>query len=94
MNIERINVASISGIYKKNQNESIQTKNNKTVPKDDVTLSECGNVFSTALYTAKNAADIRETKVSQISNQIRNGEYKIKSDDIANKIITNSYFVK
>jgi len=94
MNIDRINGSNISAFYKKTQNETVQTKNNNTVAKDNITLSESGKIFNHALKAVRDEMDVREAKVNQISKQIKNGEYKVNSADIASKMIPNSYFSK
>jgi len=94
MNIDRMNASNISVFYKKTQNESITSKPVNTVAKDNITLSEGGKIFNHALKAVREGMDVRDAKVNLISKQIRNGEYKVNSDDIASKMISSSYFSK
>jgi len=55
--------------------------------KDGVILSDSGRIFSDALQKAKSLPEIRENRVSQVSNSIKSGNYSVDSQDIAKKLI-------
>jgi flagellar biosynthesis anti-sigma factor FlgM len=65
-------------------------KPSATQPMDRVTLSDKASLFSSALQHAREAADIREAKISRIQQQIKNGSYSVRSIDIAERMIDNA----
>lgn len=93
MNINRISATNAAGIYKKSQVQR-QKVNDKTTLKDDVVLSESGKIFKSALKVVQGTPDIREEKINEITSKIKTGEYKVKKEDLVNKMITNAFFVR
>ena len=59
--------------------------------RDEVTFSEEALSFSKALAEAREAIEVRtpdeRTHISNITNAIRQGEYKVSSEEVAEKIL-------
>jgi len=59
--------------------------------RDEVTFSKEALEFSKALADARDALEFRtpeeQSRIADISNAIRNGEYSVSSDKIADKIL-------
>jgi negative regulator of flagellin synthesis FlgM len=56
--------------------------------KEILTLSDQARDFRTVLDAVSKLPDIREDKVADIQNRIKNGEYNISASAIANKILS------
>lgn len=57
------------------------------VPTEKVQVSDRGRDIQKVREAVSNAPEVRQEKVATIKEQITNGEYQVKSEDIAQKII-------
>ena len=73
------------------QQEAVQKKDQKPEPKgDSVKLSPRAKELQKANADLKNVPDIDEDKVNKLKNEIQNGTYEVKPDEIAEKMIKES----
>ncbi len=88
----RINgdISKVSGIYSKNKNAGLVDKTESTTTKKDIiSISNQAKDFQTAMKTLKDIPDVRLDKVSSIQDKYDKGEYKVSSDDLADKLINS-----
>jgi negative regulator of flagellin synthesis FlgM len=57
---------------------------------DTVVISDTAKRIQEAQKQIQSIPDVREDKVAELRNQIENGSYKIKADQIAGKMIKES----
>jgi len=62
--------------------------------KDEMQVSNEAQVMSRILQTAKNAPDIREEKVNELKNAIKQGTYNVSTQDVAEKMLNGILFDK
>ena len=62
------------------------------VKADTVVISEAAKRVQEARRQLDDIPDVREDKVSQLRNQIQNGNYEINADKIAGKMIKEGLF--
>ncbi|CQR70460.1 Anti-sigma-28 factor, FlgM [Sporomusa ovata DSM 2662] len=91
MNIKNIqNIANIYGEQTKvNKSSKSQTTRTAQQP-DEVILSSHAQETSQHLRTLKGMSEVREGKVKELSEQIANGDYKVDSRELAERIIAYS----
>ena len=82
LNIHRI--LSTYQKYNKPSAESVQRAGHK---KDKIEISEKARDFQVALNAYQNLPDIRESKVKELSKQIREGKYSPTAEQIAEKML-------
>jgi len=64
--------------------------NSGSVAEEKVTLSPAAQEIQRAEKAAKALPDVREEKVQEVKRQIEAGEYEIKGDAIAEKMLTET----
>lgn len=81
-------------LYNNNTKDN-NIKNNKikTTQNDNFTLSTQAKDFQTVYQTLSNVPDVRQDKVDTIKKQIDEGSYFVSSQEIANKIFSNSNLI-
>jgi negative regulator of flagellin synthesis FlgM len=65
---------------------------NKGAKTDKVEISEAAKEIQEVRKQLDNTPDVRTEKVEQLKNQIENGTYEIKSEEIAEKMLKESLF--
>lgn len=87
------NIQSITRIYgeqsKASKNSKIQSAS-LTQQQDEVILSSKAQEMSPYLRSIKAMPEVRDGRVSELSEQIENGEYKVDSQELADRIIAYS----
>lgn len=82
------NILQVSNIYKNNT----KWKNKKSLEStkmDNLNLSSEALDYQKILTAVNKAPNIREDKINDIMERINNGTYKISSEKIAEKILSN-----
>lgn len=82
------NILQVSNIYKNNT----KLKNKKSLEStkmDNLNLSSEALDYQKILTAVNKAPNIREDKINDIMERINNGTYKISSEKIAEKILSN-----
>ena len=80
----------ISQLYQQNNRRQVE-KVAAYSKKDRVEISQLGKDFQVAKQAVAQAPDIREEKVNALKQSIASGNYNIKAEEVANKMIEN-YF--
>ena len=65
---------------------------NQGVKTDKVEISEAAKEIQEVRKQLDNTSDVQTEKVEQLKNQIENGTYEIKSEEIAEKMLKESLF--
>jgi len=60
------------------------------VEKDKMTISEEGRAFQLALKAAKEAPEVRESRVAALKQAVSDGSYNVSDADIAEKMLGRS----
>jgi len=90
-------IYNIPGIMKAYNQKKIRSKSNVNgieSKRDEMQVSSEAQVMSKALQSAKNAPEIREQKVNEIKNALKQGTYNVSADDVAEKMLKGSMFNK
>jgi len=90
-------IHNIPGILKAyNQKKTQPTSKTHGVEgkRDEMQVSNEAQVMSKILQTAKNAPEIREEKVNQLKNAIKQGTYNVSTEDLAEKMLNGILFDK
>ncbi|SMC39789.1 flagellar biosynthesis anti-sigma factor FlgM [Sporomusa malonica] len=91
MNIKNIqNITKIYGEQSKVSKSSKGQGGSSSQRPDEVILSSQAQELSQILRTAKGLPEVREDKVKELSERIANGEYKVDSRELADRIIAYS----
>ena len=91
-NDNTINIdAYVNNINDKLKAENTSEKAEKNVAKTDtVNISDAAKEIQEVRKELDNIPDVRADKVEQLKNQIENGTYEIKSEEIAEKMLKDS----
>lgn len=91
-NDNTINIdAYVNNISDKQKTENTSDKTNKNVVKTDtVNISDAAKEIQEVRKELDKIPDVRADKVEQLKNQIENGTYEIKSEEIAEKMLKDS----
>lgn len=73
----------VSPVGKVTQKDTVASK------KDEFRISGLARDYQTAAKALRNIPDIRMDKVQKISRKIESGQYDVKDEDIAERIIQN-----
>ena len=85
-------VQGVAGIYTNDKRISkVENVNKLNLGRDDIKISSKAKDFSIAMNALKNIPDVRQDKVDEISKKLESNEYKISGDDIADKILNDSF---
>lgn len=90
-------IHNIPGILKAYNQKKVQSKPkvyNVQGKKDEMQVSDEAQVMSKIFQRAKNAPEIREQKVNEIKNAIKQGTYNVTADDVAEKMLNGIIFDK
>ena len=91
-NDNTINIdAYVNNINDKQKAENTSEKAEKNVAKTDtVNISDAAKEIQEVRKELDNIPDVRAEKVEQLKNQIENGTYEVKSEEIAEKMLKDS----
>lgn len=91
-NDNTINIdAYVNNISDKQKAEKTSDKAEKNVAKTDtVNISDAAKEIQEVRRELDNIPDVRADKVEQLKNQIEDGTYEIKSEEIAEKMLKDS----
>lgn len=96
------NIPKILDTYNKNKvsnkQKALDSKDTKSkkisnnaIQRDEVSISSNVKYLNTALKTLKDIPDIREDKVKELTEKIKNRTYFVDSKKIAEKMLNNYY---
>lgn len=78
----------VSRIYDRQNNVSKTEKSTKAKEsKDVVSISNSAKDFQTVMTAIKNVPDIREDKVKNIQERIKDDNYNVDTDDLVERMI-------
>lgn len=80
----------ISRVYEayKSQQVAPVKQTSKTMGKDEVELSHVAKDFGSAYKMALETPEIRQDKVDRLKEQIKSGTYNVKSEEVAEKMMS------
>lgn len=83
-------IDAINRIYDsyKAQSTTASNKIDKTSSKDEVTLSSEAKDFTTITKLLSEVPDVRTDKVEEIKNRMNSGNYNVKAEEVAGKILS------
>ncbi|NLI60461.1 MAG: flagellar biosynthesis anti-sigma factor FlgM [Clostridiales bacterium] len=87
MKINPSQIAKAMEVYKAQKPSAIQSKRNDGQRKDELVLSGQAQAFQLALKALQKDEGVDLAKVERIKAQIEKGQYKVSSQDIADKIV-------
>ena len=91
MNINNIqNIAKIYGEQTKTSKSSKNQAASSVQQPDEVILSSQAQEVSTYIRAIKGMSEVRDEVVNELSAKIANGEYKVDSRELADRIIAYS----
>jgi negative regulator of flagellin synthesis FlgM len=91
MNIKNIqNIAKIYGEQTKTAKSSQSQATGSTQKPDEVILSSQAQEVSHYVRAIKGMSEVRDEVVNELSEKIANGEYKVDSRELADRIIAYS----
>lgn len=79
----------VSQIYGSKNTKKLNNVNGTSYAdfRDEVSFSAMGKDMQIAKNALGNAADVRESLVSDIKSRIKNGTYNVSNEDFANKLL-------
>jgi len=78
----------VTGIYTNDKRVSrVENLNNVEGIKDNVKISEVGKDYAIAQKALKDVPDVRQDKINEVMAKMEKGDYEVKGEDIASKII-------
>jgi len=85
--------AYVNNINDKQKTDNASDKAETNVAKTDtVNISDAAKEIQEVSKQLDDIPDVRTEKVQQLKNEIENGTYKIKSEEIAEKMLRESLF--
>ena len=85
--------AYVNNINDKQKTDNASDKAETNVAKTDtVNISDAAKEIQEVRKQLDDIPDVRTEKVQQLKNEIENGTYKIKSEEIAEKMLRESLF--
>lgn len=81
------NLFNITNSYSKNIKSEKQIEKTKK-NNDSFVVSDKAKDFQSVLKAVSSCPDVREEKVNEISNKIKEGSYNVSSEDIAEKLFS------
>ncbi|MFZ5945240.1 MAG: flagellar biosynthesis anti-sigma factor FlgM [Bacillota bacterium] len=90
-------INNISGVLRAYNQKKIQGPHSVSSvqgKKDEMQVSNEAQVLSKIFHSAKNAPEIREQRVNQIENAIKQGNYNVSAEDVARKMLNGFLFDK
>ncbi|MFY9176865.1 MAG: flagellar biosynthesis anti-sigma factor FlgM [Caldicoprobacterales bacterium] len=87
MKINPSQIAKAMEIYKAQKSSSVSSDKKSKREKDEVVLSDKAQAFQLALKTIQRNDGVNLEKVQRIKKQIEEGQYKVSSIDVAEKML-------
>ena len=95
MRIDNQHISSIQKAYNQQQKTAAAEKAKQQKKGDDmINLSAEARLWSSALQAVRELPENNERKIEKISEAVRNGDYYVSNEDIAEKIWQESIFDK
>ena len=69
-------------------------KANKPVPQDNIAISQSGKEMQKIRQALQNVPTIREEKVAELQERIKNGTYYVSGEQIAEKMLKDALLDK
>ena len=86
------NVSGVAGIYTNDKKISkVENVNKLNLGRDDIKISSKAKDYSIAMNALKNIPDVRQDRVDEVAKKLANNEYEVSGDDIADKILNDSF---
>ena len=86
------NVSGVAGIYTNDKKISkVENVNKLNLGRDDIKISSKAKDYSIAMNALKNIPDVRQDRVDEVAKKLANKEYDVSGDDIADKILNDSF---
>jgi negative regulator of flagellin synthesis FlgM len=83
-------IQQVSGVYDKSKTAAKVGKTTGMAGKrDEILISDKGKDFQSALKAAREAPDIRASKVEDIKQRMQTDTYEVSGDDVADKVINS-----
>ncbi len=86
MRIDQIN--NIYETYKKQSVSKVQPAA-KVQKKDEVALSAAAKDFQSVYKLLSTVPDVRQDKVSELQERLNSGNYNVKAEEVADKILSS-----
>lgn len=86
------NIQGILKTYNQKKVKGIQKVSSIQGKRDEMQVSNEAQVLSKVLHTAKNAPEIRQEKVTELKQAIKQGTYNVSTEDVADKILKGIFF--
>ena len=82
-------IQTILNAYSDNKSvRNVKTEKSTSLQqKDQVVLSSQAQEFAHILQSIKNSSEVREEKVKELAEKINSGNYKVTSQEVADKMI-------
>jgi len=88
------NIPGVMKAYNKNKVQPTTKVNVVEGKKDEMQVSNEAQLMSKILQGAKSAPEVRENKISEIKNALKQGTYNVTADAVAEKMLNGSLFNK
>ncbi len=84
------NVQHVANIYTKDMKVShVEATNKVSQAQDNIKISETGKDYAFAQKVLKDVPDVRQDKIDAVMNKMKNNEYSVSSEDIADKLFSS-----
>ncbi|NMA01083.1 MAG: flagellar biosynthesis anti-sigma factor FlgM [Clostridia bacterium] len=89
-------IHNIPGVMKAyNQKKVHSTHKPESIgKKDEMSISNEAQVMSKIMQRVKETPDIREERVNELKQQIKQGTYSVSADNVAEKLLKGALFSK
>ena len=89
-------IHNIPGIMKAYNQKKVHstTKPGSIGKKDEMSISNEAQVMSKVMQRVKETPDVREKKINEIRQQIKQGTYSVSADNVAEKLLKGALFSK
>ena len=67
--------------------DNVKKKDKVSLSPDKIEISDAAKEYQVAMQAFKELPEVREDRVSEIKEQIKDGTYKPSSEDIAKKLL-------
>ncbi len=94
MRIENQNISGVQKAYNQQQKAVAAEKAKQKQDEDRINLSAEARLWSSAFQAVRDFPENNEKKIEKISETVRNGNYHVSNQDVAEKIWQESIFDK
>lgn len=74
-------------IYQGKNNNNKKSTTNSPIKKDGFEVSDEAKNYQAAFMSVSKTSDVRTERVEQLKQQIQDGTYNVKAEDLANKLL-------